>query len=164
MNTGSSISVPGRSHPLHQRRCPRRRTCPDKPRPSSRPQHPQHPQPLPRHVPLPLRLWPRNGTPLYRTRTVGLHVFGTLHGRAQNGYGGVTRAVDRTTARTGARTLWRCGDEAEREEAIEGAERRFVEGAKRLVGKVKMGGMALIPGGRLREWRVGMMAVLKRAA
>ena len=42
--------------------------------------------------------------------------------------------------------------------------RRFVQGAQRLVEKVKMGGVALVPGGGLREWRVGVMSVLEWAA
>jgi len=59
-----------------------------------------------------------------------------------------------------------CGVETEQNErkTLECPVRCFVEGAQRLIGKVKMGSAALIPGGRLREWRVGVMAVLEWAA
>jgi len=48
--------------------------------------------------------------------------------------------------------------------ALEDAARRFVEGAERRVEEVEMGGMALLSGDELQEWRVGVMTMLKWTA
>ena len=48
--------------------------------------------------------------------------------------------------------------------ALENAARRFVDGAKRLVGEMEMGDAALMRIDGLREWKVGVMAVLGWAA
>jgi hypothetical protein len=60
-----------------------------------------------------------------------------------------------------------CGSaatEQTKRRTLEAAARRFVEGAERLVGEAEMGGAALVLSDGLREWRMGVVTVLRWAA
>jgi len=54
--------------------------------------------------------------------------------------------------------------EQSKRRTLEGAARRFVGGAERLVGEAEMGGAALVPSNGLGEWKVGVVKVLRWAA